>query len=202
MDEDTWDDLHGDVHDLDGGWCDATGNPAEDIAGYESPSRRGQNLSGFTSSGGDWLARSREGRQQRRARRAAVEANLAETRQRREARRREAAGESGNMPNSPLVEPAGELCSRHNSPPPHIAAAVERGAVGRAAGWYRVDIKPDGSAQWRPVDQPGDGPWITATTPAPQPPALQPVQPQPAPRRWWRRRRPAEPQPSPGTRIW
>jgi hypothetical protein len=98
MDEDTWNDLHGDVHDLDGGWCDATGNPAEDIAGYESPSRRGQNLSGFTSSGGDWLARADEMRAQRQARR---EAQRQRQRQRKAARRPEPEQRSAHAGVSP-----------------------------------------------------------------------------------------------------
>ncbi|MGO9692952.1 MAG: hypothetical protein ACLPYO_03860 [Mycobacterium sp.] len=159
-----------DIVDLDG--CDVTGDPALDQFGYNSPSRRGQNLTGFTSSGGDYLAASREGRARRQAKRAAWRQRLAQRQQ-------------------------------PDRPASHVEQAVEQGAPGRAAGWWRVDIAPDGSSQWSKVDTPGDGrPWITAHTPAPQPPAPQWQQPAPARRRWWQRGRPAEPQPSPGTRIW
>jgi hypothetical protein len=89
--DDEWDDLHGEVHDLDGeahdldggGWADVTGNPAEDIPGYSSPSRRGQNLSGFRPSrdnrAAEALAQSKRHREQRAAKRA-------ETRQAKETR--------------------------------------------------------------------------------------------------------------------
>ena len=167
--------------DLDG--CEATGDPQLDVYGYQSPRRRGQNLTGFTSTRRRLvLARADEMRAQRQAkreqRRAAVETNKAATRERVEQRRQPDPG-----PGSP-------------QPAPHIAQAVERGAVGRPAGWYRVDIAPDGSAQWANVDAPGDGPWITARTPAPAPPA--PAPPAPAPQ--WQ---PVEmTEPSPGTRVW
>jgi hypothetical protein len=72
---------------IDGSWCDATGDPQVDVSGYQSPSRRGQNLSGFTPSrdhrAADALAQSKRDREQRQQRRrAAVEANKAETRER------------------------------------------------------------------------------------------------------------------------
>jgi hypothetical protein len=79
--DDEWDDLHGEAHDLDGeahdldggGWADVTGNPAEDIPGYSSPSRRGQNLSGFRPSrdnrAAEALAQSKRDREQRAAKR-------------------------------------------------------------------------------------------------------------------------------------
>jgi hypothetical protein len=167
--------------DLDGDY--ATGDPQIDQLGYNSPRRRGENLTGFTDNGGELRARLRAQAERERAareqrRREAVAQNLAETRQR---------------------------VTQRQQPDrlaPHVEQAVERGAPGRAAGWYRVDVAADGSAQWSKVDAPGDGhPWITAHTPAPQPPQWQPV-PRPARQRWWQRRRPAEPQPSPGTRIW
>jgi hypothetical protein len=82
-DEFEWD--HDEIVDLDG--CEATGDPRLDILGYESPKRRGQNLSGFTASGGDWCSRADEMRAEARQRRAAVQANLDATRQRREQRR-------------------------------------------------------------------------------------------------------------------
>ena len=44
---------------------------------------------------------------------------------------------------------------------PHVAQAVERDAPGLEAGWYRVDVWPDGEAAWTPVDAPGDGPRVT-----------------------------------------
>jgi hypothetical protein len=162
--DDEWDDLHdGEVVDLDG-YGEATGDPQLDQFGYQSPKQRGG--TGFTSTDGERLARVRAQRAEReQRRRAAVEQNKAETRQR-VAQRSWAA-----------------------QPPPHIAAAVEQGAPGRPAGWWKVDISPDGSAQWSKVDQPGDGPWITATTPAP-----------PAPAPHWS---PIEmTEPSPGTRVW
>jgi hypothetical protein len=87
MDMDEWDDLHGEAHDIDGYWCDATGDPQVDVSGYQSPSRRGQNLTGFTPSrdhrAADALAQSKRDREQRQQRRrAAVEANKRETRER------------------------------------------------------------------------------------------------------------------------
>jgi hypothetical protein len=50
-----------------------------------------------------------------------------------------------------------------------VYTAVSFGA-GSEAGWWRVNIAPNGFARWAKVDAPGDGPWITATTP-PAPPA-------------------------------
>jgi hypothetical protein len=177
--DDEWDwDHDGEVVDLDG--CEATGDPQLDIYGYQSPTRRGQNLTGFTSSNLDWLARSREGRAHRQAkreaqrqaaaaRRAPVEANKAETRQ----------------PVATRQQP--------DRLAPHVEQAVEAGAPGREAGWWRVDIAADGSAQWAKVDAPGDGPRITATTP-PAPARWQPPAPQ------WQ---PVEmTEPSPDTRAW
>jgi hypothetical protein len=79
---------------------------------------------------------------------------------------------------------------------------VIHNAAGRQPGWWKVEIGPNG-ARWVKVDQPGDGPRVTASTPTPEP-----VQPQPAPpavrRRWWRRRpAPVEvTEPSPGVQVW
>jgi hypothetical protein len=185
-DEFEWD--HDDeIVDLDG--CEATGDPQLDVLGYQSPSRRGQNLTGFTSSAGDWLARADAQRAERRQRRAAVAQNIAEAKQRREARQASRGRGVVSLPPQP------------DRLAPHVEQAVERGAVGRPAGWWRVDIAPDGSAQWAKVDQPGAGPQITAHVPAPATPQWHLVPPPPR-RRWWQRRRPEEPQPSPGTRIW
>jgi hypothetical protein len=79
MHDDYYDDDCCEAHDLDA--SDVTGDPQLDIFGYQSPTRRGQNLTGFTSSAGDYLARSREGRAERgQRRRAAVAQNLVETR--------------------------------------------------------------------------------------------------------------------------
>ena len=61
MDEDDWDDLHGEPVELEGGWGDATGNPALDVDGYQSPRRTG-NLTGFKSSQIDWLAQAKADR--------------------------------------------------------------------------------------------------------------------------------------------
>jgi hypothetical protein len=83
--DDEWEWEHdGEIVDLDG--CEATGEPQLDIFGYQSPKRRGQNLSGFTSSGGDWFKRSDEMRAQRQARR---EAQRQRQREREAARRPE-----------------------------------------------------------------------------------------------------------------
>jgi hypothetical protein len=178
---DEWDDYDRDeIVDLDGGACDVTGNPVLDVDGYQSPSRRGQNLTGFVGSGGDWLARADAQRAERRARRAAVAQNIAEATQRREAR--QASRGRG------LVDPP----PQPDRLAPHVEQAVEHGAPGRAAGWWRVDIAPDGSAQWAKVDAPGDGPRITATTPPV--PQWQPPAPQWSPVEMT--------EPSPGTRVW
>jgi hypothetical protein len=91
MDEMDFEDLHGEPVDLDG--CDVTGDPQLDQFGYNSPRRRGQNLSGFRSTDGDRLARVRAQRDEREERRrAAVEQNKAETRQRAAQRRGEPPG--------------------------------------------------------------------------------------------------------------
>jgi hypothetical protein len=103
MDMDEGDDLYGEARDFDGGWCEATGDPALDQMGYQSPRRTG-NLTGFKSSQIDWLAQAKADRAKREARREAdrqtdrlaeklaaqlkaVEQNKAETRQRVEQRK-------------------------------------------------------------------------------------------------------------------
>jgi hypothetical protein len=68
--DDEREDLHGEHVDLDGGWCEATGNPALDVDGYQSPRRTG-NLTGFKSSQIDWLAQAKADRAKREARREA-----------------------------------------------------------------------------------------------------------------------------------
>jgi len=164
---DDFDDWDHEPVDIDG-YGEATGDPQLDVFGYQSPRQRGG--SGFRSTDGERLARSRQDRAEReQRRRAAVEQNRAETKQRVAARQQP------------------EWLA------PHVEQAVERGAVGRAAGWYRVDIAPDGSARWAKVDAPGNGPWITARTPAPAPQYRAPT-PQWHPIEQTR--------PSPGTRIW
>jgi hypothetical protein len=179
MVDDDWEDRH-DWEPVD---LDVTGDPQLDQQFYQSPKQRGG--TGFTSQDGERLARSRAERERdaakRRAERAAVQAQLEAQREEMRQRTAERRG-----------EPAADRLA------PHVEQAVQRGAVGRAAGWYRVDVAADGCAQWSKVNQPGDGPWITATTPAPQ---WQPVQPRPA-RRWWQRRPVELDQPSPGTQIW
>jgi hypothetical protein len=144
---DEWEDLHGEAVDLD-----LTGDPVLDQFGYQSPRRK----SPQPESKG-WLAQARDG-----ARRQAVANNLAETRRRNAERRGEP---------QPAVDQ-----STSQMPPPHIAQAVERGAPGRAAGWWKVVVAADGSAQWSKVDQPGDGPKIEATTQAPPAPQWHPVE--------------------------
>jgi hypothetical protein len=178
--DDEWDDLHdGEVVDLDG--CEATGDPQLDQFGYNSPRRRGQNLTGFTSNDGEWVARSR-------ARRAAVEQNKAETRR----RNAERSGEPTAVPRS--VQPSPVPSTPDLAP--HVSQAIAEGmASGRDLGWWRVDVDAYGRAVWTRVDAPGDGPRMTVEqTPA------QPVQPQwHSVQRW----APAElTEPSPGTRVW
>ena len=68
-DEVDWD--RDEIVDVDGGgWADMTGNPALDVDGYSSPSRKGQNLTGYTPNQIDWMAASRADRERRAARRA------------------------------------------------------------------------------------------------------------------------------------
>jgi hypothetical protein len=72
-DEFDWDAIRVEARDLDGYWCDATGDPQVDVAGFRSPSRRGQNLTGFTPSddhrAADALAKSKRHREERAAKR-------------------------------------------------------------------------------------------------------------------------------------
>jgi hypothetical protein len=71
-DEFDTDAVHGEAHDLDGYWCDATGDPALDRTGYQSPRRTG-NLTGYEPSrdtrAADALAQSKKDREQRAAKR-------------------------------------------------------------------------------------------------------------------------------------
>jgi hypothetical protein len=157
--DDEWDWDRDEIVDLE-----ITGDPQLDQFGYQSPRR------GFTpppSQSFDYLAQYRRDREQReRRRQAAVQQNLAET------RRRVAERRGQPQPVLPALAP-------------HVVQAVERGAVGRQAGWYRVDVTRDGRATWTPVDQPGDGPQMT-------------VQQSPPPQ--WH---PVElTQPGPGTQVW
>ena len=62
--DDDWEDINGEPVDLDGGWCDVTGNPTLDVDGYSSPRRTG-NLTGFKSSQIDWLAQEKADRAKR-----------------------------------------------------------------------------------------------------------------------------------------
>jgi hypothetical protein len=142
--DDEWDWDRSEVVDLD-----VTGDPQLDQFGYQSPRR---DFTPPPSQSFDYLAQYRRDQAEReRKRRAAVTNNLADTRRRNAERR-------GQQPQP--VTPA--LA-------PHVAQAVERGAVGRQAGWYRVDMTPDGRTTWTPVDQPGDGPQMTVQqSPAPQ----------------------------------
>jgi hypothetical protein len=63
---DDFDDWDGEPHDLDG-YGDVTGDPQLDVYGYNSPTRRGQNLSGFTSHDAEVVARWDARREQRAA---------------------------------------------------------------------------------------------------------------------------------------
>jgi hypothetical protein len=99
--DDEWDDIDGEPVDLDGGWCDVTGNPALDVDGYQSPRDR-RNLTGFTAHppNQDWLVKNRADRAARAAKRAADAAA------RREAKRNESSGErqSKQSPPTPPVQ--------------------------------------------------------------------------------------------------
>jgi hypothetical protein len=122
--DDEWEDVHGEPSDLDGSWCDVTGNPALDVDGYQSPRRTG-NLTGFTSSQIDWLAQAKADRAKREARREAdrqqdrlaeklaaqlkaVEQNKAETRERVAQRRQ--------SPPGPTVKAQRVSSSRETTP--------------------------------------------------------------------------------------
>jgi hypothetical protein len=157
-DWDGWD--HSEVVDLD-----VTGDPQLDQFGYQSPRR---NFSPPPSQSFDWLAQAKADYEARQRRRAAVQANQDETR-RRVAERQRGATVAGR--------PQSE--AREQQLAPRVAQAVERGAQGRAPGWWKVDVTPDGRATWTRVDQPGDnGPRVTVQqTPAPQPrPQWHPVE--------------------------
>ncbi len=168
---------------------DVTGDPQLDQFGYQSPRRRGQNLTGFTASPDrDWLAQAKADRAQREQRRGAA----AETRRRVAQRRgKPVAAQPVPQPAPPTVAPqpvAPDLA-------PHVAQAVAQGMPGRDLGWWRVDVDSTGRAVWQRVAAPGDGPRITVEqTPAPA------AAPQPA---RWQWRRPAElTEPDPGTQVW
>jgi hypothetical protein len=188
MVDDEWD-WDGEPIDLDA--CDVTGDPQLDVFGYQSPRRD------FTQKPVeqyDWLAQSRRDRAEREARR------NRQQQQREEARRRRESPPSHQIvawPREMDYRPGmGQLRPGRLTPPvappppvpelaPHVAQAVEHGAVGRQAGWYRVDVTPNGRTTWTPVDQPGDGPQMT-------------VQQSPAPQR-----HPVElTEPGPGTQVW
>ena len=72
--DDEWDYDRDEIVDLGGGWADVTGNPAEDVTGYQTPTRRIRPLTGYvpSSPGRDWLAQSKLDRQQREAKREAL----------------------------------------------------------------------------------------------------------------------------------
>jgi hypothetical protein len=148
--DDDWDDLHGEIVDLDG-YGEATGDPQLDVYGYQSPKRRGG--TGFTSSqpDRDWLAQAKADRAQRQQRRReAVQQNLEQTRQRVEQRRGKTVADRPQSPQP--VQP--DL-------PPHVSAAVAQGMAGRDLGWWKVVVDAYGRAVWTRVDAPGDGPQVT-----------------------------------------
>jgi hypothetical protein len=158
---------------------DVTGDPQLDQFGYQSPRHVPRTWAHPPASQRDWLAQSRRDyaeRQRKRDRR---------QRQREEARRRRESPPSHNgiVPFPPGMnyqpgigptssQPVNEGWSRPDVPPQpavaqqpvsqDVAQAVERGSVGRHAGWYRVDVTPDGRTVWTRVDRPGpDGPQMT-----------------------------------------
>jgi hypothetical protein len=188
MDEDDWDD----IVDLDYGG-EATGDRQLDELGYRLPRGATDPMVLHQKQ----LARDREQRRNitKAIRDAEIERNRRETRQRNRARRGEpvpAEPQPQPVHRHPVVLSGDELPARE-------ALEVIHGAGGRPAGWYRVDVSANG-AQWTKVDQPGDGPRVTASTPTPEP-----VQPQPAARRRWWHRRPAPvelTEPSPSVQVW
>jgi hypothetical protein len=186
-DECDWD---GEPVDLDG--CDVTGDPQLDVFGYQSPRTRAPRQGFKASPQRDWLAQSRRDRAEREARRDRQQ-------QREEARRRQSPSSHQIVawPREMDYQPGmGPLRAGRVTPPvapptpvpdlaPRAAQAVERDAVGRPAGWYRVDVTLDGRTTWTPVDQPGDGPQMTV---------------QQSPAQQWR---PVElTEPRPGTQVW
>jgi hypothetical protein len=104
--------------DLDGDY--ATGDPQIDQLGYNSPLRRGENLTGFTDNGGELRARlraqSERDRAAREQRRRELAANIEAARQR-------------------AAERRGEPVFEANTPP--LPQHVARGRAGstRATGW-------------------------------------------------------------------
>jgi hypothetical protein len=147
MDMDEWDDLHDGVVDLDGGDY-ATGDPALDQLGFTSPTRRGENLGGFTSHDDEVVERNRARREQRRR---AVQANIEASKQRVEQRQHEKRV-ALSFPQPAPVAP--DLA-------PHVSQAIAEGMAGRDLGWWRVDVDAYGRAVWTRVAQPGDGPRMT-----------------------------------------
>jgi hypothetical protein len=100
-DEFDWD--RDEIVDPDGGWCEATGNPALDVDGYQSP-RDTRNLTGYEPHPvkQDWLAQSKRDRERRAAKRAAA---ARDAERRREARRNESSGERHEQKSTPRAQP-------------------------------------------------------------------------------------------------
>ena len=155
---------------MDLGACDVTGDPQLDQFGYQSPSRRRPNLTGYhPGPERDWLANARAYRAQcEQRRREAVADNLRE-KKRRIAERRGTDSGTGQP----------DLA-------PHVARAVAAGMTQpRDLGWWRIDVDSTGRAVWTKVDAPGDGPRITVEQPAPRPWApVEMTEPSPGTQLW------------------
>jgi hypothetical protein len=142
-----WDWDRDEIVDLDGGACDVTGNPVEDITGYQSPLRRGQNLTGFTSTQGDWFSRTDEMREERQRRRAAMQANLDATRQRREQRRHQA---QQVRKNSAGVSPQAATAAPPQPAPVEPTSADRRESQpGQHGAYFELRVTRPWYAPWR-----------------------------------------------------
>jgi hypothetical protein len=148
MVEDEWDDWHDrELVDLDGGACDVTGDPALDVYGYQSPTRRGQNLTGFTSSHGDYGAASREGRERRRRQREAWRQRLDAERREREARR----PESEQRPAHASVSPRASTTPARPQPAPGQPTVADppQSQPGQHGAYFEVRTTRVWWAPWR-----------------------------------------------------
>jgi hypothetical protein len=208
---------------------DVTGDPGLDQQGYQSPSepramQRHQ-------------AEAKRRREERREitqfeRDATLARNLKETRLRREQKRR--GGAAPPPQPEPQQQPEPVAPPQQDRPvayltgdqlPAQQALDIMRTAPGHEPGWHRVDLSPDGWVTWTKVDQPGEGPRVTAygeprTAPyiVPFPPGSgyqpgigpirrpkEPREPREPRRRWWqwwRRPGPDDPETSPGTVLY
>jgi hypothetical protein len=171
---DEWDWDREEIVDLDGG-CEATGDPALDQTGYESPRRSWHPVRW------DAVAQMQtpdHTAERQRRRREALERNRAETRQR--VAQRKGENVTPVTSSQPISQP--DL-------PPHVSQAIADGMPGRDLGWWRVDVDATGRAVWTRVAAPdASGARMTVEQTA----AARPSQ--------WHLVEPTEP--SPGTWVW